>query len=165
MADQLEQKVTSSRTLLPAGHYKAFGLRMQGYTLEQVAEQTGYSYSYVRKIFARSGTLYQYWRQWVEEKHADVVEEALDMAFGNLPDAMRRHIVAGQNTRSMVGVVARQDIFAYTLGKPEQRLKLDARVGLFNFGDWAIQQAESIKAKQNGTERPGEIITELPEES
>jgi hypothetical protein len=159
------QKSTDHKMPIPAWYMEAFALRMMGYTYQEIARKTQKSDSHIRNLFAKSGKLYGYWRDYVEEHKSHNIEEALDMAFAHLPNAMRAHIIASQNVKSSVGLEARRDLFAYTLGKPDQRVKLDAKVGIFNFGDWAMAQAESIKTKnaeQPEVQPTGESSTTLP---
>lgn len=156
---------TTSRKILPSWYYDAFAMKLKGYKYDQIAERVNKHPVTVRSLFTKHGAFYSFWMEWLENNKMEELDDAIAMTFGHVADAMRTHIIAGQNPKSIVGLEARRDIFAYTLGKPEQRVKLDAKVGIFNFGDWALAQTESIKAKQNGTESTRETITGVPEES
>lgn len=161
--EQLQK--TTERKILPSWYYDAFAMKLKGYKYSQIAESVNKHPVTVRSLFSRNGAFHAFWIEWLENNKIDELDDAIAMTFGHVADAMRTHIIAGQNPKTLVGLEARRDIFAYTLGKPEQRVKLDAKVGIFNFGDWALAQTESIKAKQNATESTGETITGVSEES
>lgn len=157
------QKSTDSKKMLPAWYFSAFGHRMQGNTYEQIAEIVRKHPDTVRHLFAKSGAMYDYWREWASMEQQDNVEAAVDMVFGKLPVLMKAAI----NTAllpNMAGVVQRERLFDYTLGKPEDRIKIQATVGIFNMSDWAIQQAEKIKEHES-VGRSSEVITEVAKES
>ncbi len=157
------QNRTNSKELVPPWYFTAFGLRMQGLTYDQIAESVRKSPAHVRSLFAKSGAMYEYWREYASIEQQDNVEAAIDMVFGKLPTLMRAAI----NTAlmpNMAGVVQRERLFDYTLGKPEDRIKIQATVGIFNMADWAMAQAEKIKEYES-TGRSSETITEVAEES
>lgn len=101
--------------LLPAGYYEMFGLRIQGWDMKEIAQETGYSYDHVRYLFSKNGVLYDFWREWVRDRKAGRVEQAIDMAFEHLPDVMKaniKHAMTGLEGAPM----ARKMIFDLTLG-------------------------------------------------
>lgn len=158
------QKTTNSKSVIPAWYFIAFGLRMKGLTFAQIAEYVRKHPDYVRSLFARSGAMYEYWREHANEEQKDNTEAAMDMIFGHLPEYTRAAIVVAKNTTSMIGVAQRDRLFDYALGKPEDRIKLNATVGVFNFTDWALAQAEEIKEYENA-QRAGDDAAEIPEKS
>ena len=163
MEKSTAQKLTNSKGILPALYFTAFGHRMQGLTYAQIAEIVGKHPDYVRSLFSKGGAMYEYWREFALMEQQENVEATIDMVFGKLPMLMRAAI----NTAlmpNMAGVVQRERLFDYTLGKPEDRIKIQASVGIFNMADWAIAQAEKIKEYES-TGRSSEIITEVAGES
>lgn len=161
--NQPAQNNTSSKEILPAWYFSAFGHRMQGLTYEQTAELVRKHPDTVRHLFSKNGAMYNYWREWATMEQQDNVEATVDMVFGKLPMLMRAAI----NTAlmpNMAGVVQRERLFDYTLGKPEDRIKIQATVGIFNMADWAIQQAEKLKEDESAG-RSSETITEVAKKS
>jgi len=150
MAEELKESESSREMkLLPTWYYNAFALRFLGFKYEEIAKQTGKSLSVVQKLFYKNGALFKYWRDYVEHRKAEQIEESNDMLFSRLPDSVRRLIMHAQQGKGLVSLEAIKTQMQYTMGKPEDRIKLDATVGIFNFTDWALKQAESIKQKQN----------------
>lgn len=151
MPDQPIQQNTERR-LLPAWYYEAFGYKMAGLNYAQIAEKCGYSHVRVRTIFARGGALYDLYREWVETKKADAIEESVDMMFSHLPDTIRMMVLRAKNNPGLVGLEAGKVIMGYTLGKPEERMKLNATVAVVNLTDWALAQGEKIKGNVGRTD-------------
>lgn len=131
--------------LVPAKYYDIFGLRILGLTYKQIAEKIGYSEQHIRRLFAKGGMLYSFWEQWLDVAKEDSIDEAINMMFGHLPDIVRANILDAKMTNSPVAVAARKMIFEYTLGKPEERMKIDAKLGTYTFTDWV--KAETLKEK------------------
>jgi hypothetical protein len=132
---------------IPAKYFDVFEWKLLGLTYKQIAERTSYSLIHIKHLFMKGGVLYEYWRDYAENKKSEVIEEMLDMAFTHGPDAMRAHILDAKLTNSPIGIAARKILFEYTLGRPEERLKLDAKVGVYTFADWI--KAETLKDKEN----------------
>jgi hypothetical protein len=149
---------------LPAWYFEAFALRVRGLTYKSIAERLKKNESYVRQLFMKTGPLYEYYRDYVTNHKQEEVEQALDMMFGHLTDVVRLDIIAAQNTKSMVGHLARETIKAHTLGKPEERLKLEGGLVVASFAEWAAQQAKEIKEYEE-SRKSSTIITEISEES
>lgn len=150
----MSKEITQNSTkwsLVPAKYYDVFALRILGLTYEQIAEKTNYSPDRIRHLFARGGVLYKFWRSWVEDFKKESVDEALDMMFGHLPDIVRANILHAKS-QAMGAVLARKMLFEYTLGKPEDRLKISAAVGVFTFADWVKQQ--TLAQKENDKQNP-----------
>lgn len=141
--------LSTGNALLPAWYYDAFTLRFLGYKYKDIAERTGKAEDTIKKLFAKSGALYKYWRDYVEVRKSEHVEESMDMLYGRLPDSVRTLIVHAVQGKGLVSLEAIRTHMAYTMGKPEDRIKLDATVGIFNFSDWALAEAEKLK-KENG---------------
>lgn len=155
-----------TKQLVPAKYYDLFALRIMGLDFKQIAEKSGYAYQTVRNLFARSGVLYQFWRDWVEERKKDAMEEVTDMEWGHLPDIVRANILDAKLQNSMVGISARKMIFDRTFGRPEDKIKLDARVGIFNFTDWVRQQTLLMNEEdKNEEEATKNIDGEISERS
>lgn len=160
------QKLTESKSLLPSWYYDAFALRLAGLTYDKISEKLQKHPAYVRSIFAKGGKLYDFWRSYVENEKDERIQESLDMMHGHLPDVIRAMIIRAEKNGGIAGVEAGKVLLSYTMGKPEQHVKLDAKVGIFNFGDWALAQAESMKTKnaeQSEVQRTGEAPAALPE--
>ncbi len=134
--------------MVPSWYYEAFALKIRGVNYQNIADKVGKSVDTVKHIFAKSGKMYHFWREYVEATKSQNVEESLDMLFAHLPDAIRMHVVAGQDHKDnpMVALLARQKIMDYTLGKPEDRLKINASVAVMTFADWVKQ--DTLKEQQ-----------------
>lgn len=142
----------TSGSLLPAVYYDMFAMRIAGAEYKQIAEQTGYSYSHVRTLFSKNGKIYDFWQKWVQEKKAENVQQALDTMFGHLPDVVKANITHALTIGKEGSVMARKILFDYTLGTPEQRVKLDARVAVGSLADWV-----KLKTQQNDRPDPQEV--------
>jgi hypothetical protein len=125
-----------------------FALRILGLTYAQIAEKTGYKEDTVKHLFAAAGVLGKLWKEWTEKAKGESVEESLNMMFGHLPDIVRANILDAKMTNTPGAVAARKIIFDYTLGEPEKRVKLDAKIGIYTFADWI--KAETLKDQENG---------------
>lgn len=147
--------------LVPAWYWDAFALRFMGLTYPQIAEKTQKSLSSVRHIFAKSGAMYKYWRDYVEVRKSESVEEGVDMLYGHLPNAMRKLITHAVEGRGLVSLEAIRTQMQYTIGKPEDRIKLDATVGIFNFTDWALSEQEKIKKEKQSDEEARKPVENL----
>jgi len=101
--------------LVPSAYYEMFALRIKGYDMKDIADQTGYSHQHVRNIFSKGGVLYDLWRDWVQNRKADKVEEAMDLMFEHLPDVVKANI-AHAMTGTPGAPFARKLIFDGTLG-------------------------------------------------
>lgn len=156
MLDPIIQNNTKS--LVPAEYYELFALRILGLTYKQISEKTTYSESHIRYLFSSKGVLWSLYRDWVINHKKENTEGALDMLFGHLPDLIKMEIVSAKDPMTMVGLMARHKIFDYTLGKPEDRLKIDAKVGVYTFADWI--KAETLKEKENDKSTEQKEISE-----
>lgn len=165
MADITTQKGTKNKDIMPLWYYDAFALRLMGFSEKDIAEKVGKSYDHVRTVFSKNGKIYKFWRTVAEERKIQETEDVMDMLWGRLSNSARRLVMHAEQGKGLVSLEAIRTHFSYTLGKPEDRVKLDATIGIFNFGDWALAQSESIKEKQNGIERSGEAIEGVSEES
>lgn len=160
MSEEITQKNTKL-ALVPAKYYEIFALRMLGLTYEQIAEKTKYTADHIRHLFARGGVLHDFWRNWVEDFKKENVDEAMDMMFGHLPDIVRANILHAKS-QALGAVLARKMLFEYTLGKPEDRLKINAAVGIFTFADYVKQQ--TLAQKENDKSTAGsETIPKQPD--
>lgn len=143
--------------LVPGIYYDIFAMRIQGYEMKKIAEETGYTYGWIRTLFARGGVLYEYWRDWVENRKADQVERAIDMAFEHLPDVMKANIQHAM-TPFEGAPMARKLIFDLTLGD------LIKRADSKQVGTEVVTVAELIKkatlAKQE-IEKDGQQTNDL----
>lgn len=131
--------LNNTKSLVPVKYYEIFALRIIGLTYKQIANKTNYSEDRIKHLFYSKGVLCELWLSWVETAKKESIDEAIDMMFGHLPDIMRANILHAKS-QSVGAVLARKIIFEYTLGKPEDRIKLDAKVGIFTFADWIKQQ-------------------------
>lgn len=138
-----------TKSLVPAKYYEIFALKILGLTYDKIAQRTGYSESHIKLLFSSKGVLNKLWQSWCENAKKDNVDEALTMMFGHLPDIVRANIIDAKSTDSMVGIAARKMLFEYTLGKPEERLKLEAKIGVYTFADWIKAETLKDKAKEN----------------
>lgn len=154
MSDDL-QKLTKSG-VVPIKYYEMFALRVLGLTYAQIAEKVGFSEGWVRQLFMNSGVLGQLWKSWVEKAKGDSVEEALTMAFGHLPDAMRSNIFDAKQVGTPVAVASRKMLFDYTLGKPVEKHLV--KVNVSTFAEWA--EKEALKIQENEQSKSREISTE-----
>lgn len=152
----------ASRGIVPAIYYDMFAMRVAGADYRQIAEATGYHYNYVRTLFCRTGKLYQFYRDYVEEHKAEKIEQATDILFESLPDTVRANIAHGL-TPTEGAVMARKLTFDYTLGSPEQKIKLDARVGIFSMADFI--KAKTLEAEEEAKQNEPIQPTGLSEES
>jgi len=134
--------------LLPAWYYDAFALKIMGLTYAQIGAKLKHHEDTVKKLFARSGPMFEFWREYVENHKKNNLEEVMDMFWGHLPDIAKAAIVTAKSL-NMTGVVQRDKIFDLTLGKPTEKLKVEAMVGIMNFSDWAKIQAQEIRAKKD----------------
>ena len=119
MSEEIVQNHTKPEKPVPLWYYDAFGLRIMGLTLEQIAERTGKSHSHVRSLFASKGRIYKFWREYVESRKKDAHEEILDMIWGHLPDVIRARIVHAK-TLGMGSNQAAEILLKYTLGDPSK---------------------------------------------
>jgi hypothetical protein len=127
--------LNNTKSLVSTVYYQMFQLRLMGLTYPQIAGKTGYSEDHVKHIFAKGGVLYELWQEWKRAAKENSLEEALDLMFGHLPDIARANVVDAKQTNSPVGIAARKMIFDYTLGKPEEKLKVNAQVGIYTVAD------------------------------
>src|SRR3989338_825034 len=145
MADK--KALNSTKSLVPVKYYEIFAYRLIGLTYKQIGSKTNYSEGYIKHLFCSKGVLFEFWLSWLKMAKEESIEEALTMMFGHLPDIVRANIIDAKTTGSMIGIAARKILFEYTLGKPEERLKLDAKLGIYTFADWI--KAETLKDKAN----------------
>lgn len=138
----------NTKSIVPLKYYEMFGLRIMGLTYKQIAEKTDYSEAHIKLLFSNNGVLGKLWADWLEKAKGDNVEESLSMMFGHLPDIVRANIIDAKQMGTPTAIAARKMIFEYTLGKPEEKLKFDGRLGIFTFADWI--KAETLKDQQNG---------------
>lgn len=146
-------------------YYSILELRMAGLEHDQIAEKTGYTGQYIRKLFARGGKLHDVFEKYQVEGTEAALKEANIILFGGLPKAARAMVMTAQMPFSREGVAAGKVLFEYTMGKPTETVKLDASLKIFNFSDWAKAQMESIKEKQNAAiDGAGKINTGIQEQ-
>lgn len=157
-----EIRKQTSRSIIPAEYYDMFAMRVKGADYQQIALSTGYSYGWVRTLFSRSGKLYQFYRDYVEEHKAEAIEQATDIMFSTLPETVRANIAHGLMPTEGA-VMSRKLTFDYTLGSPEQKIKLDARVGVFNMADFI--KAKTLEAEEKEKQNEPIQPTGLSEES
>lgn len=160
-ADKKLRNLTS-RSIIPAEYYDMFAMRVKGADYQQIAQATGYSYGHVRTLFSRSGKLYQFYRDYVEEHKAEAIEQATDIMFEHLPETVKANIAHGLMPTEGA-VMSRKLTFEYTLGSPEQKIKLDARVGVFTMADFI--KAKTLEAEEEAKQNEPIQPTGLSEES
>lgn len=161
MPDNKTPKNTSL-DMLPARYYEMFALRMLGVDYQTIATKTGYTYSWVRHVFAKGGALYQFWQDWVAEQKTEKVNESLDMMFAHLPELVKANIIHAKDYNLNGSVLARKIIFDYTLGSPEQKIKLDAKVGVYTFADWVKMKTLEAEEKDKNDRARTETLSEEP---
>jgi hypothetical protein len=153
MANEIIPNNTLS--LLPEKYYEVFALRITGLTYKQIAEKTGYAESTLKQLFSSEGVLKKFYRDWVAKHKADDLEESLDMMFAHLPDIVRARILQAKGN-DMGAFLSSKLIFENTLGKPEERMRIEGRIGIYSFADWIKE--ETLKDKN-------EQATKISEES
>ena len=116
MLDDKIQKV-ATKELVPMAYYDMFALRILGATYEEIAKKTGYNASYVRRLFCRGGVLHQLYRDWVDNKKKENIEEMFDVIFGNLPDIIRTRAAHAQSLLPG-SVESAKLLLGYVLGDP-----------------------------------------------
>lgn len=99
--------------------YQAFGLRLKGLTLAQIAGKLDLTDGYVEHLFAKNGALYELWQDYRFRMKSEIMEEALDMMVGNLADITRAGIIEAKGS-GMPANVARKIIYDIVLGRPAQ---------------------------------------------
>lgn len=140
----------STNKLVPALYYEMFVLRIQGYDMKEIAQQTGYSHSHVKHVFMKGGVLNDLYRDWVENRKGDKVEEAMDLMFEHLPDVVRANI--GHAMTTGIGApAARKLIFDGTLGDLMKRA--DAKPVGSNFSTVADLIEASYEEIKNETDQ------------
>ena len=154
--------VAQNRTnsLVPAAYYTIFLLRITGLTYKQISERTNYHEDTIRHLFCADGALRKLYREWTENYKKENLDEGMDSMFAHLPDFIKAGIIDAKTTGSMVGFVNRKLFMEYTLGKPEERIKLDAKVGVYTFADWIKQQTLAKKEHEKSNRNNGGVSTE-----
>lgn len=114
----------NDKRLVDPVYFEMFRLKLMGLTYENIAARTGYSASRVEHIFCKGGPLYDYWQKWKQENYELSVEDSMTMMFGHTPQIVRTMIVSAEKPHSMVGLMAGTKILEYTLGKPEEKIKI-----------------------------------------
>ena len=141
-------------------YLNVFTLRFLGKTFEEIGQATGYSPAYLRQLFMKGGKLHDPWKEFELKAREVSIDETYTVLFAELPNVVRAMIQNSKLPFDMSAVVAGKTLMEYGLGKPEEKLKLSGTVGIVNFSDWAMAQAEELK--QN--DRTSETTIALPEE-
>lgn len=163
MSDEL--KKIETRDVVPLWYFQAFQLRLMGVGSEKIATALGMSKSSVDKLFYKNGPYYPLWREFAETAVAENKERSMDMMHGHLP-VITQAAVETAKMMNMTGVAQRNKVFDYTLGKPKERVELNATVGVYSLSDWAKQQMEEIKTYEAETiEQSGATTAPVAEES
>lgn len=123
MAEKISQNITNTRLINPV-YFQMFRAKLLGLTYKQIADQLGYAEGSVRHIFTRGGPLYEYWQDWKREQMELSADEAMEIMFGHTPQIVRTMAVSAERPHSMVGFLAGAKILEYTLGKPEEKVKV-----------------------------------------
>lgn len=160
MPETLQKQTNTS--LMPSAYYDMFAYRLLGLTYKDIAEKTGYSHGFVRTLFSKGNVIYNFWREYVQEKKAEITEEHQDMMWGHLSDSTRRLMLHAIHGKGLVSLEAIKTHFKYTVGEPQAKVKIDATLGVYNFADWAKSVAESIKEKENEINPAGAVIKDIP---
>ena len=154
---KIEPKLTEGE-IVPVWYYEAFGLKIKGVSYPNIAKTLGKSLSSVKQIFYSKGKMYRFYREYAEAQKAENVEDALDMMMAHIPDVLRMEIVAAQDhgENPMVAMLSRHKIMDYALGKPEDRLKINASIAVMTFADW-VKQTTINKKDDDRTRSNGEV--------
>lgn len=123
---------------------------VMGFKYEDIAEKTGYSYQYIRRLFAKGGKLRGIADNFREVAHKESVNEAVNVLFGNLPDIARSLAQTAKMPFDMSGVAAGRTILEYTLGKPIDRQKDGGELGLGTTADLV----ERVMLRRNQNNEP-----------
>lgn len=116
-----------TKSLVPIAYFDIFSLRLLGMTYAEISAKTGYSESHVRRLFAKNGAMHEIWQSYQQEAKESGIDDAITMMFGNLPDITRALIeTAKGNGRG--AIEAGKIIMHYTLGKPPEKVNLQADV-------------------------------------
>ena len=107
-----------------------FTMRFLGQTFDQIAEKTGYNSSYLRQLFMEGGKLYQPWQEFNAKARESSIDEAYTIMFGKLPDIVRTLANTASMPFEMSGVAAGKTLMEYSLGKPVERVVLNANVAV-----------------------------------
>jgi len=115
----MESKITQNNTkaVVPAIYYDMFALRILGATFEQIADRTNRSPDTVRHLFCAGGSLYQLYRDWVDNKKKENLVEVYDIILGNLPDIVRARAIHAK-TLAKGSVESSKLLMGYALGDP-----------------------------------------------
>lgn len=100
-------------------YYEMMYLRFMGLNYDQIAQKTGYKPQTVRLYFSKGGLLNELYTEWIKEAKDISKNEALEMAWGHLPDIMRSRIVAAKGYGAPANTAA-EIILRYTLGNPDK---------------------------------------------
>lgn len=118
----MSEEVTTpknTKSLVPTVYYDMLYLKFMGLDYKQIAERTGYSYDWVKHLFAKGGVLYDLHTQWLETAKKNSMEDSLEMMWGHLPDIVRSRIVAAKGFGAPANTAA-EIILRYTLGNPDK---------------------------------------------
>lgn len=167
MADtqQKATPVTTDETL----QWKYIGillLRAQGLTYEEIGKRTGLTAQYLRRLFMKGGKLHALFQEFAKVYHGEMTEETMNVIFGNMPDVARTMVATAQLPFTPASVMAGRVLLEYGLGSPEQRVKLNATVGVMTFADYVKQitlkeQQDAEQSKQT-TSGQGDRVEEKP---
>lgn len=142
--------------LLRFKYMNVLALKVMGFKYEDIAQKTGYSYGYIKRLFMSGGKLHALAKQFREVAQRESVDEAMDHLYGNLPDVARTMVTTANLPFDPSGVMAGRTVFEYTLGKPTERDKGAGGMGSNSFAEWAYEQTEKMNDGQ-ATGAPAQI--------
>lgn len=165
----MDSLAKTRNSIILAYQHRACELRYEGTHSNEIADILFREYEYrtsgsaIRHWFSKNGTLFEYYNEYAAEQNDERERVANDVFKANVDKAQGTlaRVMAGQRGMGVPQVLAAKEWLDRGLGKVADKVKLDARVGVYNFADWAIKQAEGIKdAEANAAAITAEKISE-----